>query len=219
MAVNPPEISPAGTGGGGIPKTIAGIPTPVVLLGVGGIVALILILRSRGSGSTTTTTPVTEPTGGGGGGTTTTPAPTLYTNASILAMWIKATAELAKLTTDPNKIRARIGANWEDIAQYLITNPNVFTDANSDIRAFFQNIPAASYNWVVHISTLYTEAKQDLAADVSAGGGTPEMVKYFTFLPLSDLVNYLRANPAFVEAHPQYKELVTLPIVAASSGG
>jgi hypothetical protein len=215
MAVNPPEISPAGTGGG-IPRTIAGIPTPVVLLGIGGIVAVVLILRSRGSATTTTETGTA--TGGGGGGTTptSTPSPTLYTNASILAMWIKATAELAKLTTDPNKIRARIGANWEDIANYLIQNPNVFTDANSDIRAFFQGIPAASYNWVIHISTLYTEAKHDLAAEAAGG---PEAQRYFIFMPLSDLVNYLRANPSFVEAHPQYKELVTLPIVAASSGG
>jgi len=214
------EIPPAGASapiGGGIPDKIFGIPIVVFVLGAGAIVAVILYLRSRTGGgiaatpsiittqipTPTPTTPTVKPPeppvvppG--------TPPPGTFTQASIIDAWVKAQEQLADLTDDVQKKKNRLGASWVGIAQWLIANPSVFAEAGNAIRYTFTQIPAGYYTWIVHISNLYESAKNTLVKETTQG--------YFQYVTLPVLVGVLRANPAFVTAHPEYKELVSLPI-------
>jgi len=214
------EVPPAGAStpaGGGIPQKIFGIPLAVLVLGAGAVLVF-LYLRSRTStagigaipsiittsvGGVTGATKPTQPTTPG------TPAQGSFSQASIIDAWVKAQTQLADLTDDVEKKKNRLGGSWVGIAKYLIMNPNVFSEAGNSIRYTFTQIPAGYYTWVVHISNLYDSAKAALVHETNQG--------YFTSMTLPQLVEVLRANPSFTTAHPEYHELLSLPITVATA--
>lgn len=214
-----PEVPPMGAAGGGIPAKVAGIPTIAIALGAGALVLVIVYVRTRGSstgtgetsipaiitptqvitGDTTTTTPTTP----------TTPAQGAFTQASIIANWITAQTALADLTDDAQKKLNRLGGSWLDISGFLITHPEIFGEAGNAIRYGFTQIPAGYYGWISHISTLYAQAKNMLVEETHQG--------YFLYSTLPQLVEFLRANPVFITEHPEYKELIALPVTAPAN--
>jgi len=201
-----------------IPETIAGVPTGVAVLGVGGVIGLFIVLRSRGQAAPSqglATSPVfAVPMGGGGGGgggggeTPRQPETVGVTQASLLDAWAKAQTELANLTVDPQKKLNRLGASWTGILQYLNQNPAVFgaspTETQTTILQQFLNVPASLYGWIVNVSNAYEQAKDYLVEQTQQG--------YFRYMTLPDLVRFLRLNPLLGAGQAWRDLLVNLPL-------